>query len=95
MNKDPEPVMSEASTTPTRPPNVPEGYGPTGVRMSTGEEVYREFRAFHSWVNKAQTWMRRGDACFDQKGRRCWNGGDMMRARDEGAFPVTIARRIS
>lgn len=26
--------------------------------------------------------------CFDQKGRRCWQGADFMRARDEGAFPV-------
>lgn len=26
--------------------------------------------------------------CFDQKGRRCRNGGDMQRASDEGAFPV-------
>ena len=26
--------------------------------------------------------------CFDQKGRRCKCGGDMQRARDEGAFPV-------
>ena len=26
--------------------------------------------------------------CFDQKGRRCLNGGDMRRADEEGAFPV-------
>jgi hypothetical protein len=26
--------------------------------------------------------------CFDQKGRRCKVGADMMRARDEDAFPV-------
>lgn len=26
--------------------------------------------------------------CFDMNGRRCRNGGDMQRARDEGAFPV-------
>jgi hypothetical protein len=26
--------------------------------------------------------------CFDTKGRRCRNGKDMMRARDEGCFPV-------
>lgn len=26
--------------------------------------------------------------CFDQKGRRCRNGGDMRRAMDEDAFPV-------
>jgi hypothetical protein len=26
--------------------------------------------------------------CFDTAGRICRNGGDMMRARDEGCFPV-------
>lgn len=26
--------------------------------------------------------------CFDQKMRRCRNGGDFQRARDEGAFPI-------
>lgn len=26
--------------------------------------------------------------CFDQKGRRCRNGGDFQRAHDEDAFPV-------
>ncbi len=26
--------------------------------------------------------------CFDQKGRRCRNGGDFARAEDEKAFPV-------
>jgi hypothetical protein len=26
--------------------------------------------------------------CFDAKNRRCRNGGDFMRARDENAFPV-------
>lgn len=26
--------------------------------------------------------------CFDSLGRECRNGGDMQRARDEGAFPV-------
>jgi len=26
--------------------------------------------------------------CFDQRGRRCLNGGDFQRAHDEGEFPV-------
>jgi hypothetical protein len=26
--------------------------------------------------------------CFDQKGRRCRNGGDMRRADEDGSFPV-------
>ena len=26
--------------------------------------------------------------CFDQLGRRCWQGADFMRARDESTFPV-------
>jgi len=53
----------------------------------------QRFDTFQQWVNKASSWLtRRGEhvkvICFDQKGRLVSNGGDMMRARDEGAFPV-------
>lgn len=56
-------------------------------------EHNQEFRTFNEWVNKASSWLtRRGPnehaVCFDQKGRVCRIGADMMRARDEGAFPV-------
>lgn len=50
------------------------------------------FPDFETWVAKAPTWMRPGDECYDARGRRCRNGGDFMRARDEGAFPVRIFR---
>jgi hypothetical protein len=31
---------------------------------------------------------------MDAKGRICKIGADMMRAREEGAFPVTIIHRV-
>ena len=51
------------------------------------------FEHFHTWVNKASSWLtRRGPyehaICLDAKNRVCRNGGDFMRARDEGAFPI-------
>lgn len=47
------------------------------------------FPCFQTWVNKATSWIGgTNPACFDAKGRRCRIGGDFMRARDEGAFPV-------
>lgn len=48
-----------------------------------------EFSTFQTWVNKATSWIGgTNPLCADTKGRVCRNGGDMMRARDEGAFPV-------
>lgn len=47
------------------------------------------FPCFQTWVNKATSWIGgTNPACFDAKGRRCRNGADMMRARDDGEFPV-------
>ncbi|MFO0271334.1 MAG: hypothetical protein ACK53W_12470 [Gemmatimonadota bacterium] len=53
----------------------------------------QQFATFTEWVNKASSWLtRRGPqvraVCIDAKDRVCASGGDMMRARDEGAFPV-------
>jgi hypothetical protein len=64
----------------------------------------QQFDNFAQWVNKASSWLTRHQdyndsrasghgphftaICFDAKGRLCTCGGDMMRARDEGAFPV-------
>ncbi|HEV2673268.1 MAG TPA: hypothetical protein VGV37_01920 [Aliidongia sp.] len=58
--------------------------------MSEGNQ---QFDSFIQWVNKASSWLcRRGPQhkaiCLDAKNRLCVNGADMMRARDEGAFPV-------
>jgi hypothetical protein len=48
-----------------------------------------EFPTFVHWVNKATSWIGGTNAlCVDAKDRVCHNGGDMMRARDEDAFPV-------
>jgi hypothetical protein len=59
-----------------------------------------EFDTFHDWVNRASrtiaepycpvdtTGQTVRAICVDTKGRRCQIGGDFMRARDEGAFPV-------
>lgn len=48
-----------------------------------------EFRDFEHWVARAQSRLAGREAfCVDSKGRRCRIGSDMMRARDEGTFPV-------
>lgn len=51
-----------------------------------------EFKTYEQWVNKGQSWLKsqshRPAICVDAKGRRCALGADMIRARDEGAFPV-------
>lgn len=48
-----------------------------------------DFATFTTWVNKASSWIGwTGAKCFDAKDRPCRQGGDMMRARDEEAFPV-------
>lgn len=48
-----------------------------------------EFTTFPTWVHKATSWIGgTNPLCADAQGRVCRNGGDFMRARDEGAFPV-------
>lgn len=56
-----------------------------------------QFDTFDDWVNHAHRALTDltgnfGEeikaVCVDAKGRRCNIGGDFMRARDEGAFPV-------
>lgn len=57
-----------------------------------------EFVSYQDWVNFASkrltvafsivTGAQVPAICVDAFGRRCTCGGDMMRARDEGAFPV-------
>lgn len=56
-----------------------------------------QFDDFLSWVSHASRALT-GEVdsngfpmaaiCVDALGRRCHNGGDFMRARDESAFPV-------
>jgi hypothetical protein len=56
-----------------------------------------EFCDFNDWVNSASrrltvasdsNGMDLSPICVDTQGRRCHNGRDFMRARDEGTFPV-------
>ena len=47
------------------------------------------FSSFVEWVNNATSWIGGENAlCVDAKDRICRIGGDFMRARDEGTFPV-------
>lgn len=66
--------MTRSADAPTTvPPRAPDG----------------QFAQFTTWVNKATSWIGGTNAlCVDAKDRVCRNGADMMRARDEGAFPV-------
>lgn len=56
-----------------------------------------EFRDYQDWVNFAHKRLivasdsngnQLSAICVDILGRRCANGRDMARARDEGTFPV-------
>lgn len=65
--------MSDKPTPPTLPARKPDG----------------QFDSFQTWVNKAVSWIGgTNPLCADAKDRVCNNGWDMMRARDEAAFPV-------
>jgi hypothetical protein len=58
-------------------------------RIPPEGEADGEFTSFIQWVNKASSWIGyTGAKCYDKLDRRCRNGGDMQRARDEDAFPV-------
>ncbi|WP_186101845.1 phage Gp37/Gp68 family protein [Burkholderia gladioli] len=66
----------------------------TGARLiGSGEPVFRQFGSHQQWVNKATTWVN-GGICLDRYGSELRNGGDFMRARDNGLFPVTIMHRV-
>ena len=78
--------MSNDETTTATPDPVK--YAPTGVNMSTHKPVWRAFTSKQHWVNKAATWMRRGDKCFDSTGRELLRGSDF----DSAAYPAYIAR---
>ncbi|MUO69173.1 DUF5131 family protein [Agrobacterium vitis] len=62
-------------------------------RTTDGEPVFRQFTTFDQWVNKASTWIN-GGTCLDRTGRQLKIGGDFMRARDKGTFPLTIMHRL-
>ncbi len=71
-----------------------------GAGAYDGLDAVCEFTSYQQWVNKAASWLggKRSDGarhsprfegvCVDARGRVCANGGDFMRARDDGSFPV-------
>jgi hypothetical protein len=61
---------------------------PTTSLAGYEPDWFGQFTTFDTWVNKAAGWIDGRAVCIDAKGRRCFNGGDFMRARDEDAFPV-------
>jgi hypothetical protein len=80
--------MSAARPRPWHSPSPLPGFEP---------EWLGQFDSFDDWVNHASRALtdlagNYGESisavCFDAKGRRCNIGGDFMRARDEGTFPI-------
>jgi hypothetical protein len=68
-------------------------YGSRAFHMSTGEMVFREFDTYGTWVAKARSWVNDG-ICLDKNGKQLHNGGDFMKARDNGDFPVVIMHKM-
>jgi hypothetical protein len=65
------------------------------LQIELGEKQF-EFSSYVQWVNKAQGWfanrgLKTGDTLsIDTQGRICRIGKDMMRARDENTFPISV-----
>lgn len=56
-------------------------------------EHNQQFDSYDEWLAKAELWTRKAKSteapiCFDSKGRVCTGSTGIMRARDDGAFPV-------
>ena len=86
-----EPKVTYPRLAPDWPSLVPEGWGPSGVKMDTGEPVYRVFASHQQWVNKASGWMGSCDECVDSSGRVLRIGSDFERA----TWPVAIIRPVA
>jgi hypothetical protein len=80
--------MSAERARPWQRPTPLEGFAPNWAG---------QFDTFNDWVNhaaRALTDTPEGRpewvpfVCIDAKGRRCWQGKQFMRARDEDAFPI-------
>lgn len=65
----------------------------TAYQRSDGTPVFRQFESFDQWVNKASSWVS-GGICLDRHGNEMKCGADMAKARDTGAFPVTIMHKV-
>lgn len=72
-----------------------------------GSDVLCQFDSYEQWVNKARSWLGgisgggvkykqpERAVCVDQRGRVCHIGGDFMRAKEQGAFPVTAFAELN
>lgn len=65
--------------------------------MTLEPNIVGQFDTFNQWVAQASRVLTGGvdsngcemrAMCVDSLGRRCHNGKDFMRARDENTFPV-------
>lgn len=67
------------------------------IQSWDGLEEVGSFQSFEEWVNTAARLFRDTPQStfhfFDMAGRRCNQGSDFARARDENAFPVTYYKR--
>jgi protein gp37 len=71
---------------------VPYFFKQAGARASETSGLSMVFTTFEQWSDKARSWLRSGSwTLVDARGRVCVDGADMMRSRDEGAFPVVAS----
>jgi protein gp37 len=71
---------------------VPYFFKQAGARPSEASGLSMTFVSFEQWSDKARSWLRSGRwTLVDARGRVCVDGADMMRSRDEGAFPVVAS----
>lgn len=64
-------------------------YYTKSILMGTGEPIFRMFDSMQHWINKAQTWVRRG-RCISIDGRECHIGKDFQ----ECEYPVVIMDKV-
>lgn len=69
------------------------------LSLLVGEELF-DFTSFDNWCDTARGKFAaariegRDTLCVDARGRLCTCGQQFMRARDDGAFPVRVYRKV-
>jgi protein gp37 len=71
-------------------PGVPFFGKQWGEWAPVGEPHYRMFDTHQTWVNKASSWMAKGDVCVDMTGKVLARGGDF----DSAVYPIAVMRRV-
>lgn len=66
------------------------GWGASAEHMATGEPRFRVFESFDHWVNKASSWMSKGDLLLDSRGMVMHCGYDIK----HGKGPFTALRKV-